>query len=27
LWGNSFRTKPDDGGEIASAPSPRMAGK
>jgi len=26
-WGNGFRTKPEDGGEIASAPSPRMAEK
>jgi len=26
-WGNGFRTKPEDGGEIASPPSPRLAGK
>jgi hypothetical protein len=26
-WGNSFRTKPEDGGEIVSVPSPRLAGK
>jgi len=27
LWGNSFRTKPEDGGGIAPTRSPRMAGK